>query len=201
MDFPNGQDGNYSSKPDKNFSLWYMGWSSLDRRTTLPMLPWLVAEIRRKSEKNELGPVQAREVDLIITPPIIRCVPANNNNSSIFIFEHKAQCISRFIHNSHDLKYFAYLIRSQPEDPESEMACHVFKACDPNQVSSATTSHRGHCLKLLCSIHNYRLIAWTLQFIFYFYFITSINTAIATCTQETYKWMWSNAICFKALSF
>uniref|UniRef100_A0A3B3RSX4 TBC1 domain family member 4 n=1 Tax=Paramormyrops kingsleyae TaxID=1676925 RepID=A0A3B3RSX4_9TELE len=142
MDFPNGQDGNHSSKPDKNFSLWYMGWSSLDRRTTLPMLPWLVAEIRRKSEKNELGPVQAREVDLIITPPIIRCVPANNNNSSIFIFEHKAQCISRFIHNSHDLKYFAYLIRSQPEDPESEMACHVFKASDPNQVPEVINTIR-----------------------------------------------------------
>ncbi|XP_048879973.1 TBC1 domain family member 4 isoform X2 [Brienomyrus brachyistius] len=142
MDFPNSQDGNHSSKPDKNFSLWYMGWSSLDRRTTLPMLPWLVAEIRRKSERKELGPAQAREVDLLITPPIIRCVPANNNNSSIFIFEHKAQCISRFIHNSHDLKYFAYLIRSQPEDLESEMACHVFKACEPNQVSEVINTIR-----------------------------------------------------------
>uniref|UniRef100_A0A673KQM2 TBC1 domain family member 4 n=1 Tax=Sinocyclocheilus rhinocerous TaxID=307959 RepID=A0A673KQM2_9TELE len=127
---------------DKRFALWYMGWSSLDRRSTLPMLPWLVAEIRRKSEKNESGPAQAREVQLYLSPPLIRCVPANSSNPSVFIFEHKAQFISRFIHNSHDLSYFAYLIRSQPDNPESEMACHVFKACDPNQVPEVISSIR-----------------------------------------------------------
>uniref|UniRef100_A0A8C1C3G6 TBC1 domain family member 4 n=1 Tax=Cyprinus carpio carpio TaxID=630221 RepID=A0A8C1C3G6_CYPCA len=141
-----GQDGkgnnNSNQKADKRFALWYMGWSSLDRRTTLPMLPWLVAEIRRKSEKNESGPGQAREVQLYLSPTMIRCVPANSSNPSVFIFEHKAQFISRFIHNSHDLSYFAYLIRSQPDNPESEMACHVFKACDPNQVPEVISSIR-----------------------------------------------------------
>ncbi|XP_061081628.1 TBC1 domain family member 4 isoform X2 [Conger conger] len=134
--------GSNSSKSEKRFALWYMGWSPLDRRTTLPMLPWLVAEIRRRSEKNESGPVQAREVELSLIPPLIRCVPANNSNASVFIFEHKAQFISRFIHNSHDLTYFAYLIRSQPDNPESEMACHVFKASDPNQVPDVISSIR-----------------------------------------------------------
>uniref|UniRef100_A0A8C1KMP8 TBC1 domain family member 4 n=1 Tax=Cyprinus carpio TaxID=7962 RepID=A0A8C1KMP8_CYPCA len=141
-----GQDGkgnnDSNQKADKRFALCYMGWSSLDRRTTLPMLPWLVAEIRRKSEKNESGPAQAREVQLYLSPPLIRCVPANSSNLSVFIFEHKAQFISRFIHNSHDLSYFAYLIRSQPDNPESEMACHVFKACDPNQVPEVISSIR-----------------------------------------------------------
>ncbi|XP_016316420.1 TBC1 domain family member 4-like isoform X5 [Sinocyclocheilus anshuiensis] len=141
-----GQDGkgnnDSNQKADKRFALWYMGWSSLDKRTTLPMLPWLVAEIRRKSEKNESGPAQAREVQLYLSPPLIRCVPANSSNPSVFIFEHKAQFISRFIHNSHDLSYFAYLIRSQPDNPESEMACHVFKACDPNQVPEVISSIR-----------------------------------------------------------
>uniref|UniRef100_A0A4W5KP64 TBC1 domain family member 4 n=1 Tax=Hucho hucho TaxID=62062 RepID=A0A4W5KP64_9TELE len=137
------------SKPDiQKFALWYIGWSSLDTRTTLPMLPWLVAEIRKKSEKNESGretcSVQAREVQLVLTPPCIRCVPANNvANSSVFIFEHNAQFISRFIHNSNDLTYFAYLIRSQPDNPESEMACHVFRAYDPNQVPEVISSIRA----------------------------------------------------------
>ncbi|XP_063069096.1 TBC1 domain family member 4 [Engraulis encrasicolus] len=139
-----GQDdkGNNLPRPDKRFGLWYMGWSSLDRRTTLPMLPWLVSEIRRKSEKNESGPGQAREVFLTLMPPLIRCVPANSTNASVFIFEHKAQYISRFIHNSHDPLSFAYLIRSQPDNPESEMACHVFRACDPNQVPEVIGSIR-----------------------------------------------------------
>ncbi|XP_036436956.1 TBC1 domain family member 4 isoform X5 [Colossoma macropomum] len=131
-----------SPKPERSFSLCYMGWCTLDRRTTLPMLPWLVAEIRRRGERNEPGPAQARQVQLSLCPPLIRCVPANSSNASVFIFEHKAQFISRFIHNSHDLSYFAYLIRSQPEDPESEMACHVFKAGEPNQVPEVISSIR-----------------------------------------------------------
>ncbi|CAJ1079756.1 TBC1 domain family member 4 isoform X5 [Xyrichtys novacula] len=131
------QDERESSPPksDRRFSLTYIGGSSLDRRTTLPMLPWLVAEIRRRGEKNDCGPVvQPREVQLVLNPPFVRCVPSSSNNSSVFIFEHKAQLISRFIHNSNDLSYFAYLLRGQPDNPESEMSCHVFKACDPNQV-------------------------------------------------------------------
>ncbi|KAK2840034.1 hypothetical protein Q5P01_013774 [Channa striata] len=107
------------------------------------MLPWLVAEIRRKSERGDCGPaVQAREVQLVLNPPFVRCVPSGSNNSSVFIFEHKAQLISRFIHNSNDLTYFAYLLRGQPDNPESEMSCHVFKACDPNQVPEVISSIR-----------------------------------------------------------
>uniref|UniRef100_A0A8C4E9Q5 TBC1 domain family member 4 n=1 Tax=Dicentrarchus labrax TaxID=13489 RepID=A0A8C4E9Q5_DICLA len=130
-------------KSDRKFALTYIGWSSLDRRTTLPMLPWLVAEIRRRGERGDCGPVvQPREVQLVLNPPFVRCVPSSSNNSSVFIFEHKAQLVSRFIHNSNDLTYFAYLLRGQPDNPESEMSCHVFKACDPNQVPEVISSIR-----------------------------------------------------------
>ncbi|XP_053184221.1 TBC1 domain family member 4 isoform X1 [Scomber japonicus] len=130
-------------KSDRRFPLTYIGWSSLDRRTTLPMLPWLVAEIRRRSEKGDCGPaVQPREVQLVLNAPFVRCVPSNSNNCSVFIFEHKAQLISRFLHNSNDLTYFAYLLKGQPDNPESEMSCHVFKANDPNQVPEVISSIR-----------------------------------------------------------
>lgn len=136
---------------DKRFWLWYVGGSCLDRRTTLPMLPWLMAEIRRRSLKPEAGgggASGAREVLLVLSAPFLRCIPAGPGlgvsgagfpttpqpNSAVFIFEHKAQHIARFIHNSHDLTYFAYLIKAQPEDPDSQMACHVFRATDPNQA-------------------------------------------------------------------
>ncbi|KAM4700423.1 TBC1 domain family member 4 isoform 2-T2 [Discoglossus pictus] len=135
------------SKGEKKFCLWYVGWSSLDRRTTLPMLPWLVAEIRRRAERQEPPGVvvPSREVQLLLVAPHLRCVPVSNGtnaNTAVFIFEHKAQHISRFIHNSQDLSYFAYLIKTQPDNPESEMACHVFKATDPSQVSDVISSIR-----------------------------------------------------------
>ncbi|XP_057563425.1 TBC1 domain family member 4 isoform X2 [Hippopotamus amphibius kiboko] len=140
---------------DKRFRLWYVGGSCLDRRTTLPMLPWLMAEIRRRSQKPEAGGCgapAAREVLLVLSAPFLRCVPAPGAGGfgpaaaqpspAVFIFEHKAQHISRFIHNSHDLTYFAYLIKAQPDDPESQMACHVFRATDPNQVPDVISSIR-----------------------------------------------------------
>ncbi|XP_038158381.1 TBC1 domain family member 4 isoform X6 [Cyprinodon tularosa] len=131
------------SRTDKRFALTYVGWCSLDRRTTLPMLPWLVAEIRRRGERGDCGPVmQPREVQLLLNRPFVRCVPSNSSNSSVFIFEHKAQLISRFIHNSNDLTCFSYLLRGQPDNSESEMSCHVFKACDPNQVPEVISSIR-----------------------------------------------------------
>ncbi|KAM4787832.1 TBC1 domain family member 4 isoform 2-T2 [Cyanocitta cristata] len=140
---------------EKRFRLWYVGSSCLDRRTTLPMLPWLVAEIRRRGQRQEPGGapgsgVPAREVLLLLGWPTLRCVPASPGPAagpgspapSVFIFEHKAQHIARFIHNSHDLTYFAYLIKAQPDNPDSPMACHVFRATDPNQVPDVISSIR-----------------------------------------------------------
>uniref|UniRef100_A0A8C6P663 TBC1 domain family member 4 n=1 Tax=Nothobranchius furzeri TaxID=105023 RepID=A0A8C6P663_NOTFU len=142
-DLNNMESRDERERSDRRFVLTYIGWSSLDRRTTLPMLPWLVAEIRRRSERGDGGPVmQPREVQLLLHPPFVRCVPSNSSNSSVFIFEHKAQLISRFIHNSNDLSYFAYLLRGQPDNPESEMSCHVFKACNPNKVPEVISSIR-----------------------------------------------------------
>ncbi|XP_018421571.1 PREDICTED: TBC1 domain family member 4 isoform X4 [Nanorana parkeri] len=136
-----------TAKGEKRFRLWYVGWSSLDHRTTLPMLPWLVAEIRRRSERQEPPGCVApcREVQLLLVAPHLRCVPALNGasgNTAVFIFEHKAHHIARFIHNSQDPSYFAYLIKTQPDNPESEMTCHVFKAADPSQVSTVISSIR-----------------------------------------------------------
>lgn len=146
---------------EKRFRLWYVGSACLDRRTTLPMLPWLMAEIRRRGQRQEPGGalgggVPAREVLLLLGSPTLRCVPAGPASPgpgrpaspapAVFIFEHKAQHIARFIHNSHDLTYFAYLIKAQPDNPDSPMACHVFRATDPNQASGVTG--RGRCLGL-----------------------------------------------------
>ncbi|XP_055360776.1 TBC1 domain family member 4 isoform X2 [Betta splendens] len=137
------REGGSGARADARFALTYVGWCSLDRRTSLPMLPWLVAEIRRRSERGDCGPVAPpRDVQLVLNSPFVRCVPSSSSSASVFIFEHKAQLISRFIHNSNDLSYFAYLLRGQPDNPESEMSCHVFKARDPNQVPEVISSIR-----------------------------------------------------------
>uniref|UniRef100_A0ACB8FJL7 TBC1 domain member 4 n=1 Tax=Sphaerodactylus townsendi TaxID=933632 RepID=A0ACB8FJL7_9SAUR len=131
------EGGAAAAAAEKRFKLWYVGWSWLDRRATLPMLPWLVAEIRRRSQQPEPGVVGPREVLLLLgASPHLRCVPsapAGGARPAVLIFEHQAQHIARFIHAGHDLAYFAYLIKAQPDDPRSQMACHVFRANHPDQ--------------------------------------------------------------------
>lgn len=142
--FPHPLEPGPGKPGDKRFWLWYVGGSCLDRRTTLPMLPWLMAEIRRRSQKPEAGACgAAREVLLVLSAPFVRCIPAAQPGPAVFIFEHKAQHIARFVHNSHDLTYFAYLIKAQPDDPESQMACHVFRATDPNQARARFRARDG----------------------------------------------------------
>ncbi|XP_048348972.1 TBC1 domain family member 4 isoform X4 [Sphaerodactylus townsendi] len=140
------EGGAAAAAAEKRFKLWYVGWSWLDRRATLPMLPWLVAEIRRRSQQPEPGVVGPREVLLLLgASPHLRCVPsapAGGARPAVLIFEHQAQHIARFIHAGHDLAYFAYLIKAQPDDPRSQMACHVFRANHPDQVPDVISSIR-----------------------------------------------------------
>uniref|UniRef100_A0A8C9TXD3 TBC1 domain family member 4 n=1 Tax=Scleropages formosus TaxID=113540 RepID=A0A8C9TXD3_SCLFO len=141
--YDGAQDGAPPGSHEKRFIVRYLGWAPLDRRTTLPMLPWLVAEIRRKGERGDgAGHAHAREVQLRLAPPLLRCVPADSAGASVFVFEHHAHAISRFVHNSHDVCCFAYLMRNRPDDPESEMACHVFRAREPGQVPDIISSIR-----------------------------------------------------------
>ncbi|XP_061419825.1 TBC1 domain family member 4 isoform X4 [Lethenteron reissneri] len=110
---------------ERAFSLAYLGSTALDQRATLSMLPWIVAELLRRSEKEQIE----REVMLYVCPPLVRCVPAGSqSNSSIFIFEQRAAHISRFVHCSRQPGSFAYLVRTQPDNPDSHTSCHVFRA-------------------------------------------------------------------------
>ncbi|XP_075923957.1 TBC1 domain family member 4-like isoform X2 [Petromyzon marinus] len=110
---------------ERAFSLAYLGSTALDQRATLSMLPWIVAELLRRSEKEQIE----REVVLYVCPPLVRCVPAGSqSNSSIFIFEQRAAHISRFVHCSRQPGSFAYLVRTQPDNPDSHTSCHVFRA-------------------------------------------------------------------------
>uniref|UniRef100_A0A663FB84 Uncharacterized protein n=1 Tax=Aquila chrysaetos chrysaetos TaxID=223781 RepID=A0A663FB84_AQUCH len=107
---------------EKRFRLWYVGSSCLDRRTTLPMLPWLMAEIRRRGQRQEPGGALGGAVPA-------REVPA----PAVFIFEHKAQHIARFIHNSHDLTYFAYLIKqalARLSNVQRSSFSSLFRVCE-----------------------------------------------------------------------
>ena len=118
------------------FEVSYLGESVLDRRYTQPMLPWIMAEVRRRQDK--------RAVVLEVLAQTLKAVPVAGEGdgegpgpgpaeagAAPPLFEHKLQSLSRFARTHQDPKCFAYLTRANVEAPFS---CHVFEANEEGQV-------------------------------------------------------------------
>ncbi|XP_078602043.1 TBC1 domain family member 1-like isoform X18 [Branchiostoma floridae x Branchiostoma japonicum] len=113
------------------FRLWYLGKCVLDRRYTSPMLPWVVAELRRTS-----GPSR-QEISLQLTKSTVRGSLQGEDNG--LLFEHKLQQVARMARNLHYPNCFAYLTR---ESSDSPFAFHAFEAHDSEKVPEIFASIR-----------------------------------------------------------
>ncbi|XP_078682785.1 TBC1 domain family member 1-like isoform X5 [Branchiostoma floridae x Branchiostoma belcheri] len=113
------------------FRLLYLGKCVLDRRYTSPMLPWVVAELRRTS-----GPAR-QEISLQLTKSTVRGSPQGEDNG--VLFEHKLQQVARMARNLHYPTCFAYLTR---ESSDSPFAFHAFEAHDSEKVPEIFASIR-----------------------------------------------------------
>ena len=103
-----------------NFFMTYFGELVLDQRHTHPMLPWVMAEVRRQQ--------QARFILLQVLPQTIQAVRCD---SSQLMFEHKLQSLSRFVRSHQVANCFAYLTTARAG---SVCTCHVFEASDEPMV-------------------------------------------------------------------
>lgn len=101
----------------KLFNAIYYGSITLDRRYTPAMLPWLVAEVKRRGQRG-------RQIKLEVKGHTLKCHCANGN----LWFEHKLNAIYRFIQTSHNKRCFGYLVKDV-QDAASQH-CYVFEASD-----------------------------------------------------------------------
>lgn len=113
----------------RTFKVNYLGYAVLDRRYTLSMLPWLVAEIKRHGSRNE------ETISIEVTEQSLK---AKSCVSSSLVFEHKLQTISKFAQTSQDPSCFTYMTREVTTGP---CAYHVFQATDENTVRSHYISY------------------------------------------------------------
>ena len=118
------------------FRFVYLGNAMLDRRYTQAMLPWIIAEVKRKKERQEIG--------LIVEYMAVKAVDCSTGD---VIFQHKVQTITRCARSA-DKKCFAYLTKS-PQDVSS-CFCYVFEASDQLSVSEVTS---------FCCLSNRYLVA------------------------------------------
>ncbi|XP_041130548.1 TBC1 domain family member 1-like isoform X2 [Polyodon spathula] len=141
-----------SAQPKKNslhYRLQLVGFLPVHTLTTMPMLPWIVAEIQRHSSQGVRSALIPRWVKLYISQAAVWCEmdaghsqqwdPLNYN----IIFEHQPQCVYKLIHNSNDPSYFACLIR----EPGSGLignksTCYVFRSADQAKVPEIISTIR-----------------------------------------------------------
>ncbi|XP_027453896.1 TBC1 domain family member 1 isoform X5 [Zalophus californianus] len=137
----------FPNEASVDFSLQLVGSLRVHSLTTMPMLPWVVAEVRRLSGQSSKKEPGARQVWLCVSPSGLRCEPEPGKRSQQWdplicsrIFECKPQHAHKLIHNSHDPSYFACLIKDSAANQQS--ICYVFKADDQTKVPEIISSIR-----------------------------------------------------------
>ncbi|XP_009885121.1 PREDICTED: TBC1 domain family member 1 isoform X4 [Charadrius vociferus] len=129
-----------------SFSLQLVGSLPVHSLTTMSMLPWIVAEIRRLSTKSSKEEPSVSQIRLYVSPASLRCEPDTGKiqqwDPLIYssLFEYKPQHVHKLIHNSHDPSYFACLIKDGAANQRS--ICYVFKADDQTKVPEIISSIR-----------------------------------------------------------
>ncbi|XP_047422266.1 TBC1 domain family member 1 isoform X2 [Sciurus carolinensis] len=129
-----------------DFGLQLVGSLPVHSLTTMPMLPWVVAEVRRLSGQSSKKEPTTRQVRLWVSPSGLKCEPEPGKSQQwdplicSSIFECKPQHVHKLIHNSHDPSYFACLIKDDAAHRQS--ICYVFKADDQTKVPEIISSIR-----------------------------------------------------------
>lgn len=129
-----------------DFGLQLVGSLPVHSLTTMPMLPWVVAEVRRLSGQCSKKEPGMKQVRLWVSPSGLRCEPDLRKSQPwdplicSSIFECKPQRVHKLIHNSQDPSYFACLIKEDAAHQQS--LCYVFKADDQTKVPEIISSIR-----------------------------------------------------------
>ncbi|XP_078004445.1 TBC1 domain family member 1 isoform X3 [Phascolarctos cinereus] len=136
----------FPSEISVDFSLQLVGSLPVHTLTTMPMLPWVVAEVRRLSTQSSKKEPVINQIRLCVSPSCLKCEPDPGKSQQwdplicSSIFEYKPQQVHKLIHNSHDPSYFACLIKENAASQQS--ICYVFKADDQTKVPEIISSIR-----------------------------------------------------------
>ncbi|XP_078250138.1 TBC1 domain family member 1 isoform X2 [Pogona vitticeps] len=129
-----------------DFSLQLVGSLSVHSLTTMPVLPWIVTEIRRLSTQSSKEENSSSQIRLYVSPVMLRCEADTGKNQQwdplicSSVFECRPQHVHKLIHNSHDPSYFACLIKDGALNQQS--TCYVFKADDQTKVPEIISTIR-----------------------------------------------------------
>uniref|UniRef100_A0A8C2F2B1 TBC1 domain family member 4 n=1 Tax=Cyprinus carpio TaxID=7962 RepID=A0A8C2F2B1_CYPCA len=132
------------------YRLTLVGSLAVHPQTTMAMLPWVVAEIRRPrlGEKNRNlefnGAHSPEPVVLQISADSVCCILDTAGPGKLWdplqhmvLFDHRPHRITKLIHNSQEPSYFGCLLRE-----EKKAACYVFRCQDQMKVPEIISTLR-----------------------------------------------------------
>ncbi|XP_059407931.1 TBC1 domain family member 1-like isoform X1 [Carassius carassius] len=136
------------------YTLTLVGSLAIHPQTTMAMLPWVVAEIRRPrlGEKNRnlefngahSPEVRDQPVVLKISSSKVCCILETAGPGKpwdplqhMVLFDHKPHRITKLIHNSQEPSYFGCLLRE-----EKKASCYVFRCQDHMKVPEIISTLR-----------------------------------------------------------
>uniref|UniRef100_A0A9J7XYX3 TBC1 domain family member 4 n=1 Tax=Cyprinus carpio carpio TaxID=630221 RepID=A0A9J7XYX3_CYPCA len=122
------------------YRLTLVGSLAIHPQTTMAMLPWVVAEIRRPRSKEYLY----QPVLLKISSSKVCCILETAGPGKSWdplqhtvLFDHRPHRITKLIHNSQEPSYFGCLLRE-----EKKAACYVFRCQDHMKVPEIISTIR-----------------------------------------------------------
>ncbi|KAJ8410977.1 hypothetical protein AAFF_G00180120 [Aldrovandia affinis] len=143
------QDGPQEGDEEFQYILHLVGSLPVHPLTTMSMLPWVVAEIRRHSDREGRGTLSTAPaprnqlVRLQVSAVCVRCIldegpgrPWDPLHHTV-LFEHRPHRVHKLIHNSQEPSYFGCLVRE-----ESRSTCHVFRCEDHFKVPEIISTLR-----------------------------------------------------------
>ncbi|XP_016425947.1 TBC1 domain family member 1-like isoform X1 [Sinocyclocheilus rhinocerous] len=136
------------------YRLTLVGSLAIHPQTTMAMLPWVVAEIRRPrlGEKNRNLEFNGAHSPEVRDQPVVLQISANSvccildtagpgkpwdPLQHMVLFDHRPHRITKLIHNSQEPSYFGCLLRE-----EKKAACYVFRCQDQMKVPEIISTLR-----------------------------------------------------------
>uniref|UniRef100_A0A8C2HKJ4 TBC1 domain family member 4 n=1 Tax=Cyprinus carpio TaxID=7962 RepID=A0A8C2HKJ4_CYPCA len=121
-----------SREEEIQYRLTLVGSLAVHPQTTMAMLPWVVAEIRRPRLGEKNRNLEFNGISLWYCPGKLW-----DPLQHMVLFDHRPHRITKLIHNSQEPSYFGCLLRE-----EKKAACYVFRCQDQMKVPEIISTLR-----------------------------------------------------------
>ncbi|VVC40143.1 Tensin/EPS8 phosphotyrosine-binding domain,Rab-GTPase-TBC domain,Domain of unknown function DUF3350,PH [Cinara cedri] len=125
----------------KLFKVEYLSSCTVNKRLTNPMIPWIIAEIKKNNYKIKVR-IGVEHLSLVVYE--------NWDCNNKLIFQHELKCITRLAFLNNDVATFFYAVSDIADG--NNVNCHVYITTQPDEVMELFSTMKENSHKSLQSI-------------------------------------------------